>query len=54
MSNAYQFHSWDEGYASPIDEEIDPMENDEAMEEYIERRRVEFHDEWFQYIEEEG
>lgn len=43
------------GYG-PIDEEeletdIDPMESDEAMEEYIERRREEFREEWFRYLE---
>lgn len=28
---------------------IDPMENDEALEEYIERRRREFHNDWNEY-----
>lgn len=28
---------------------IDPMESDEALEEYIERRRREFHNDWNEY-----
>ena len=32
--------------------EIDPMESDEAMEEYIERCRYAFREEWFQYLDE--
>lgn len=54
MSKTYEYTSWDRDYAPPKDEEIDPMESDDAMGEYIERRRMEFHEEWFQYLKEEG
>lgn len=33
------------------EEDIDPVENDEAMERYIERRRREFYKEWNEYQE---
>lgn len=47
MRDTYQY--WDVDYAPP-QEDIDPMEDDEAMEEYIERRRLAFREEWFQYL----
>lgn len=50
MRNNYQY--WDVDYVPPQEEDIDPMESDETMEEYIERRRSEFHEEWFQYLDE--
>ncbi len=28
----------------------DPMENEKGIEEYIERRRREFHKEWYRYL----
>ncbi len=30
----------------------DPLEDDDALDEYIEDRRREFHNEWFRYIAE--
>ncbi len=30
----------------------DPLEDDKALDEYIEDRRREFHNEWFRYIAE--
>ncbi len=30
---------------------LDPMESDEALEEYIERRRREFYEAWYRYLE---
>ncbi len=30
----------------------DPLEDDQALDEYIEDRRREFHNEWFRYIAE--
>ncbi len=51
MSDTYNQNFWDADYVQPIDEEIDPLESDEAMEEYIERRRHEFYREWYKYLE---
>lgn len=50
MRDTYQYRNTD--YALFQEEDIDPMESDEAMEKYIERCRAEFHEEWFQYLEE--
>lgn len=50
MRDTYRY--WESDYISLPEEDIDPMENDEAMEEYIERRRLEFYEEWFQYLDE--
>lgn len=52
MRDTYQY--WGADYAPPREEYIDPMESDEATEEYIERHRLEFHEEWFQYLDEDG
>lgn len=51
MRNPYGHCYWDVDYPTPEDDAPDPMESDKAMEEYIERRRMEFCEEWFQYIE---
>lgn len=52
MHDTYQ--DWDTDYISYPEEGIDPIENDEAVEELIEQRRLEFREEWFQYLEEDG
>lgn len=31
--------------------DIDSVESDKVMENYIEQCRLEFHEEWFQYLE---
>lgn len=49
MRDTYKPGFWSVDYAPAKEEDIDPMENDEALEEYIERRRREFHDEWNEY-----
>lgn len=48
MRDTYNPNFWSVDYA-PAQEDIDPMESEEALEEYIERRRREFHDEWNEY-----
>lgn len=52
MRDTYQY--WDVDYAPPQEEDIDPMESDEDMAEYIERRRSEFYEEWFRYLDEDN
>lgn len=50
MCDTYRFGFWSVDYAPTREEDIDPMESDEALEEYIERRRREFHKEWNEYL----
>lgn len=52
MRDTYQY--WDMGYTPPKSEDIDPMESDAAMEEYIEQCRSEFHEAWFLYLDEDA
>lgn len=49
MRDTYKPSFWSVDYALVEEEDIDPMESDEALEEYIERRRREFYDEWSEY-----
>lgn len=49
MRDTYKPSFWPMDYALATEEDIDPMESDEALEEYIERRRKEFHNEWNEY-----
>ena len=49
MRDTYKPGFWSVDYAPAKEEDIDPMESDEALEEYIERRRREFHSEWSEY-----
>lgn len=50
MRDTYKPSFWSVDYVPVQDEDIDPMDSDEAMEDYIERRRKEFHDEWSEYL----
>ena len=49
MRDTYKPDFWSVDYAPGQEEDIDPVENDEAMERYIERRRREFYKEWNEY-----
>ena len=51
MRDTYKPDFWYVDYAPGQEEDIDPVENDEAMERYIERRRREFYKEWNEYQE---
>lgn len=51
MRDKYQY--WNADYTPNQEKDIDPMESDEAMEEYIERRWLAFREEWFQYLDED-
>lgn len=51
MHDTYNPVFWSVGYAPGHEEDIDPLENDEAMERYIEHRRREFYKEWNEYQE---
>lgn len=52
MRDTYKPGFWSVDYTPVQKESIDPMESDEALEEYIERRRMEFFSEWNEYIAE--
>lgn len=49
MRDTYKPSFWSVDYVLTQDEDIDPMESDEALEEYIERRRREFYNDWNEY-----
>lgn len=49
MRDTYKPSFWSSDYVLTQEDDIDPMESDEALEEYIERRRHEFQDEWNEY-----
>lgn len=50
MRDTYDHGFWPADYTRDQEEDIDPMESDEALEEYIERRRREFYKEWNEYL----
>lgn len=50
MRDTYQY--WETDYAPPREEDIEPLDSDGTMERYIERGRLEFYEEWFEYLEE--
>ena len=49
MRDTYKPDFWSVDYTPGQEEDIDPVENDKAMERYIERRRREFYKEWLVY-----
>ena len=51
MRDTYKPDFWSVDYGPGQEEDIDPVENDTAMERYIERRRREFYKEWNEYQE---
>lgn len=50
MRDTYKPGFWSVDYTPTQKDDIDPMDSDEAMEAYIERRRKEFRDEWDEYL----
>lgn len=52
MRDTYKPGFWSVDYIYTQEEDIDPEEDDEALEEYIERRRIEFYKEWNAYLTE--
>lgn len=50
MRDTYKPGFWSVDYSPTLEDDIDPAESDEDLEEYIERRREEFHKEWNEYL----
>lgn len=51
MRDTYKPNPWSSDYVPLQPDEADLDESDEAMEEYIERKRQEFYREWTEYLE---
>lgn len=51
MHDTYKPGFWAADYVQSQQDDIDPMESDEALEAYIENRRREFYCEWAEYLD---